>query len=206
MFLVGRPDPKDPDQARKLSGLIQSGADVKLREILDAVTSTAKGFDYHPLLLPYHLYLNHYEDTSKQFDKVLKRVEDAEEGIKKALDSKGKLISEAQGKIDHDPSQWGLANLSKLLHEASMEVSELARRRRFEDDLAKALKNELRQKRPAQNRMLRSLDRYDSWAKAHQSEIDGMPGKIDSLKTLVRHQWPSFMGKFLIRMRCRWAN
>lgn len=191
MFLIGRADPKDPNGARKLSGLIQSGADVDLEGILDETTSKAKDFGYHPLLLPYHLYTDHYKNTSTQFDVVLKTVESVEQHIMTVLQNKSETIHQFSSKDDGDDgfeiSYWGLAEQSKSLHEASMKVAEVSRRRRFEIDLANALKEELKLKRPAQNQMLRELHRYDRWANAHQSEIEGMPDRIDSLKNIVSH-------------------
>ncbi|KAF0322139.1 hypothetical protein GQ607_010642, partial [Colletotrichum asianum] len=194
MFLVGRADPKSPGQARKLSGLIQSGADVKLGEILSGVVRKADEFCHHPLLLPFHLYVNHYEGTSAHFKAVLDIVEHVEGRIMKALHGKRRLTSQvAQRNDDHDDqgtNHWDLASFSKDLHEASMKVAELARRRNFEDDLAKLLKKELEkrvsdQNQKAQNQLLGDLTRYDRWANAHQSDIDGMPGRIDSLNTLL---------------------
>lgn len=66
-----------------------------------------------------------------------------------------------------------------------MEVAELARRRHFEDRLANQLMEEMYKKKPPQNQMLPSLERYDCCAKAHQLEIEDMPGRIDILKNLV---------------------
>lgn len=205
MFLVSRADPKDPNLSRKLSGLLQSGADVNLEEILDRTTREAKHFSYHPLMLPYHLYIDHYDNTSKQFDSVLKKVEFVEESLMHVLQGEKKLHSQVSSNADGDDGQdtdhWGLARLSKSLHEASMEIAEVTRRRRFEDDFSKALQKELNLKRPAQSQMLWLLkNRYDRWARAHQLDIEGMPGRIDSLKNLVRHLWTTWMNWLLGRV------
>ncbi|KAK2596450.1 hypothetical protein N8I77_013340 [Diaporthe amygdali] len=189
MFLVGKADPKDPNRARKLSGLIQSGSDVELREIVDATASKAERYNYHPLLLPYRLYVNHYENTSKQFNSVLKDVELVERLIKDELDNRRRLTSQAGGKVDDyedsKPSHWGLAKWSKTLHEASMEVAELARRRTFEDYLGKTLIDELNKETPPHYQLSQDVGRHDRWAKAHQLDIEGMPGRIDSLNNLL---------------------
>ncbi|WYZ36439.1 hypothetical protein EsH8_XIV_000039 [Colletotrichum jinshuiense] len=189
MFLVGKEDPEDPGRSRKLSGLIQSGADVKLRGILRNVVEKAEEASYHPLLLPYQLYVDHCRTTSEQFDDTLHKVEFVEESITKALHGEKPPIYQVQGKVDNDEdpetNHWGLAGLGKTLHEASMEITELVRRRKFEDDLSEALKKELDKERPAQNPMLRDLKRRHRWANAHQLDITGMPSRVDSLKTLL---------------------
>lgn len=91
------------------------------------------------------------------------------------LHDKSQLISQVEGDDDDDEplelGHWGLAKLSNLLHEASMEVAELARRRQFEDELAKQLNDELHKERPLQNQIILGLQRYDRWTKAHQRDI-----------------------------------
>lgn len=205
MFLVGKADPDDPDRARKLSGLVQSGTDVDMKKVLEDTKSKAKDFDYHHLLLPYCLFVNHYDVTSKQFKEVLKKVEEVERHIMDELQKSRRSTSIARVKAcDGDglePNYWGLAKQSNSLHEASMEVVELARRRQFEDKLVTALTNNLEEK----SRMLLDIQRYDRWAKSHQLDIERMPGRIDSLKNLVsnkRTAWTRILVLILLLFVC----
>lgn len=60
-----------------------------------------------------------------------------------------------------------------------METVGLALHRQFEEGLAKAVKNQLEKERSMQNQMLCNVQGYDRWAKAHQLDIEEMPGRTD---------------------------
>lgn len=191
MFLVDRADPEDPEGSRKLSGLIQGGADVNLQKILTAAASKAKSFNYHPLLLPYELYISHFENTSQQFDNASNKVDEVEQGIMKALDNERGLTSshaKADEGDDMEPHHQGLTKLSRKLHEASRDAAELALRRQFQDELAKTLYDQLTGNGLEETEMRAAISRYDRWTRGHQLDIDGMPARIESLRNLVSHQ------------------
>lgn len=248
MCLVGKPDPGDPEGSRKLSGLIQGGADVNLQKILTAAASTAKSSKYHPLSLPYALYISHCENTRTQFDNVSIKLNEVEQGIMKALeDERGLNSSHAkaddddgkegdnisgnsitgdeswgtkfkrvfgccqilgwpnislflssrneQGQSsDTDSSYLGLTKLSRKLHEASRDASELTLRRQFQDEFANTLHNQLEGNELEDNEIRAAMSPDYRWTRSHQLDIDAMPARTESLRNLVSHNLLIFTG------------
>lgn len=109
--------------------------------------------------------------TSKKVNLILDEVTTADRKLLGELDAVTKL--KAANKLYRD--------LSRQLHKCTMELAELSRRRRFEEELAACLQRDLQ----TEIKLLPTMILFLSISKSRDSEIEGLPGKIDSQRNLV---------------------
>lgn len=174
-------DPGMPDPSSKLSGVIQTDSDVELSSIFNSVNELVNKHGRHPMLLPLQLFKAHYEMTSEAFNFV-------HENVTK-VDSK--LLRELETNTKSKNANELYRGLSKRLHSCSMKLAELSRRRKFEEELAARLQQDL--KNDIKLHLTMSL--YISMSKSRDSEIEGLPGKIESQRNVVSHGKSPFLQK-----------
>jgi len=161
--------------------VIQVGADVNVRRLIVEVQRLAETFAHHPLLLPIQLFQEHSDTTSRKLREILKKVKDVETKLM------AEIVTQKMN-IDLQIAGWNFGELSKTLHTCSMDLVELRRRRTFEDAVADALTSELKN-----HPLLRRLASSEGLAKRHKRDIDSLPERIESQKTLVRSYYSPYI-------------
>ncbi|KAF4945028.1 hypothetical protein FGADI_12287 [Fusarium gaditjirri] len=154
----------------KLSGVIQADSDVKLTDIFSKVRKLVEKHGHHPTLLPYQLFLSHYEATKDGIDSIQKEIDEVDKKLLKHLKEEGKL----------DEASKLYRELSMTLHKSSMDLAELGRRRKFEEELGKFLQGDLKN----DSTLKVFADIYLRMSQSRESDIESLPGKIESQRNV----------------------
>ncbi|RKL33557.1 hypothetical protein BFJ72_g10073 [Fusarium proliferatum] len=118
----------------KLSGVIQADAGVDLRRIFGDVRDLVARHGHHRTLLPVQLFRSHYESTLSAFNSIQTDVGMVDEELLRQLEEESKL----------DDASKLYRKLSMTLHKCSMNLAELDRRRKFEEELGARLQEDLK--------------------------------------------------------------
>ncbi|KAF7550313.1 hypothetical protein G7Z17_g5798 [Cylindrodendrum hubeiense] len=181
-----------PGSPSQISGVIQADKDVEFSHIFSAVPKLIDRHGHHQILLPLQLFKTHYETTSRAFNSILKDVTE--------VDSKLLQNLEAESKVRESSQLY--RELSMKLHKCSMRLAELDRRRRFEEELGTSLQQDLQN--DTQLKLVVNL--YASMSKSRDSDIEGLPGKIESQRNVLYNliaQHDSFLQAKLARESLR---
>lgn len=154
------------------------------------------------MLLLFQLFLDHYHTTSERFKKVLKKVETVDSIISGELQSviksdcdnaiansqsspKTSILSTvkatSQKNSQNKPKGHNLAQLSQALHQARMELVELARRSEFESQVRKILQGDLKE----EEQLIGRVNVYCAMSKSHELDIQVLPQRISSQTTVL---------------------
>jgi hypothetical protein len=163
-------DSEKPNVSSKISGVIQADKDTNLSKIFRGVQSSAKTY-VHPMLLPLELFKSHFQATSNIFNDMLERL--------KAVDEK--LLAELENKSKPEEASKTYRSLSKTLHECNMELAELGRRRKFEEEVGERLKEELQN----ENSLNRVASIFATMSKSRDTDMKSLPGRIESQRNVV---------------------
>ncbi|PNP81520.1 hypothetical protein FNYG_05195 [Fusarium nygamai] len=155
----------------KLSGVIQVDKDVDLTKIFRDVRDLVARYGPHQTLLPLQLFVSHYEATKEAFTLIQNRVSKVDDDLLRHLQDEDKL----------DDASKMYRSLSMTLHECSMDLAELGRRRKFEKELGSVLQKDL-----SHDSKLRVLvEIYSRMSQSRDSDIESLPGKIESQRNVL---------------------
>ncbi|KAF5660677.1 hypothetical protein FHETE_8840 [Fusarium heterosporum] len=181
-----------PRPASKLSGIIQADAGVDFSSIFSEVRKLAEKHGRHQSLLPIQLFKVHFAATLKSLQSIQDRVEKVDEELLRQFEQEGNL-GEASKLY---------RSLSMVLHQCSMELAELRRRRSFEDDLRKQLLQDLQ----SGSKLTVMMDLYSKMSKSLDLDVEALPGKIESQRNVLFNlitQHDSFLQAKLAREALR---
>ncbi|KAH0562508.1 hypothetical protein GP486_002800 [Trichoglossum hirsutum] len=160
------------DEGTKGAAIIQSDAKTDISTILQGTKKySAEGM--HPLLILLQLFEDHVNTTSRKAEDVTRNIQAVDSDLLDAL------------KVINDPKQKdkfsNFGRLSQGLHEARMDLVELARRREFEKQIGKRLLEDLHKERALISRANMFIDLSES----HDLDIQSLPQRIDSQRTVL---------------------
>jgi len=98
----------------------------------------------------------------------------------------GKLLEELETKSKSEKASKLHRELSMTLHQCSMGLAELGRRRKFEEELGERPRQDLQNERKLET--LVSI--FANMSKGRDLDIASLPGKIESQRNVVSH-WRS---------------
>ena len=164
------------------AAMIRSDTVSEMSDVLHAAQTDAKDVS-HPLLLLFHLFLSHHRTTSEMLLNILDKVETVDSEIM------GELQTEKANEIpSSDPSLsqarkkiCDFGQLSQMLHEARMELVELAKRNAFETQVRGLLQKELKD----ESHLIWRMNMYIELSKRHGQYIQSLPERISSQTTVV---------------------
>ena len=159
------------DANSKTCGILQADKDADFAFIFDSVRIRAAKSGPHPMLLPLPLFLAHFEMTSEIFRSILGDIADVDSKILHELDHRSG--PEEASKLHR--------NISMKLHMCSMELAELGRRTKFEEELAARLMEDLQGH--ADLKLLIAM--FSSMSKSRKPDIEELPGKVEGLRNVV---------------------
>ncbi|KAF4422222.1 hypothetical protein FACUT_10699 [Fusarium acutatum] len=154
----------------KISGVIQVDADFRLTDIFSGVRKLVGRLDHHQTLLPLQLFVSHYGATKDGIDLIQKDIGDVDDRLLNHLKEQGKL----------DDASKLYRELSMTLHKCSMDLAELGRRRKFEEELGKFLLEDL--KNDSKLKVLAEI--YLRMSRSRESDVESLPGKIESQRNV----------------------
>ncbi|KLO92447.1 Uncharacterized protein LW93_12021 [Fusarium fujikuroi] len=155
----------------KISGVIQVDVDLKLQDIFSGAHNLVQKLGRHPTLLPLQLFVSHYGATKDEIDRIQEKIGYVDDKLLGHLEEKGKL---------GDASKL-YRELSMILHKCSMDLAELNRRKKFEEELGNFLKEDLKN-----DSQLKTLaDVYLRMSRSREADLDSLPGKIESQRNVV---------------------
>lgn len=170
-----------PNSSSSTSGVIQIDHDTSLSDVFSGVHTLARRHGYHPSLLPVQLFITHCNLTTKTFEVIFKDIATVDVDLLTVL--KTKSNSKEAPKLHR--------RLSMTLHQSSMKLAELGRRRKFEEDLGERLKQDLQNERDLEA-LIGTLDTFANMSKSKDLDIKTMPEKIEAQRNVVsRYQPPS---------------
>ncbi|CVK96728.1 uncharacterized protein FMAN_11058 [Fusarium mangiferae] len=155
----------------KISGLIQVDADLKLEDIFSGTHRLVQRLGHHPTLLPLQLFVSHYGATKDGIDLIQKEIGNVDKMLLEHLEEKGKL---------GDASKQ-YREMSMTLHKCSMDLAELNRRKKFEEELGNFLKKELKN----DNQLKTLAEVYLRMSRSRESDLESLPGKIESQRNVL---------------------
>ncbi|KAG5803787.1 hypothetical protein H9Q74_011520 [Fusarium xylarioides] len=154
----------------KLSGVIQVDAGVNLTNVFHDIRGLVARYGHHQALLPLQLFMSHYKATEKAFTSIQEEVGEVDDNLFDHLKEEGKL----------DDASKLYRKLSMNLHKCSMNIAELSRRRKFENELGSCLLEDLK------NDDLRVLVQiYLRMSRSRDSDIKSLHGKIESQRNVL---------------------
>ncbi|KAM5363506.1 hypothetical protein ACJA88_013535 [Fusarium oxysporum] len=155
----------------KLSGVIQADAGVDLKRIFCDVRDLVARHGHHRTLLPVQLFKYHYEATLSAFNSIQTDVGMVDEELLRQFEEEGKL----------DDASKLYRRLSMTLHKCSMNLAELGRRRRFEEELGSRLLQDLQN----DSKLRVVVEIYSRMSQSRDSDIESLPGKIESQRNVL---------------------
>ncbi|CZR46065.1 uncharacterized protein FPRO_11512 [Fusarium proliferatum ET1] len=155
----------------KISGIIQVDADLKLEDIFCGIHKLVQRLGHHPTLLPLQLFVSHYGTTKDGIDLIQKEIGNVDKMLLEHLEEKGKL---------GDASKQ-YREMSMTLHKCSMDLAELNRRKKFEEELGNFLKKELKN----DNQLKTLAEVYLRMSRSRESDLESLPGKIESQRNVL---------------------
>jgi hypothetical protein len=155
----------------KLSGVIHADAGVDLRNIFGDVRDLVDRHGHHQTLLPVQLFKSHYEATLSAFNSIQTDVGMVDEELLRQFEEEGKL----------DDASKLYRKLSMTLHKCSMNLAELGRRRKFEEELGSRLQQDLQN----DSKLRVVVEIYSRMSQSRDSDIESLPGKIESQRNVV---------------------
>lgn len=133
------------------------------------------------MLLPLRLFLSHFVTTSETFNSVLADIADIDR----------RILEELKNRSKHDEASKLHRDLSMTLHKCGMELAELGRRTKFEEQLADRLEKELQGDTKTEMGLLSLITSAASMSRSREVDIGELPGKIESLRNVVRQISPA---------------
>ncbi|KAG8670558.1 hypothetical protein FPOAC1_009980 [Fusarium poae] len=158
-------------ESSKLSGVIQADAGVDLRNIFCDVRDLVGRHGHHQTLLPVQLFKSHYEATLAAFNSIQTDVAMVDDELLQQFEEEGKM----------DDASKLYRKLSMTLHKCSMNLAELGRRRKFEEELGKKLQDDLQN----DSKLRVVVEIYSRMSKSRDSDIESLPGKIESQRNVL---------------------
>ncbi|KAM0240801.1 hypothetical protein ACHAP5_007836 [Fusarium lateritium] len=154
----------------KLSGVIQADAGVDLRNIFCDVRDLVDKHGHHRTLLPVQLFKSHYEATLAAFNSIQADIGMVDEELLKQFEEEGNL----------DDASKLYRKLGMKLHKCSMNLAELGRRRKFEDELGTELQQDLQ----SDSKLRVVVEIYSRMSQSRDPDIKSLPGKIESQRNV----------------------
>ncbi|KAF5005110.1 hypothetical protein FDECE_8430 [Fusarium decemcellulare] len=188
LLLYSVTDKDVPGLTSKLSGVIQTDNDVKLADVFRGIHQLIGKYGQHEMLLPLQLFKAHYEATSKSFKSIVKDVTKVDRELLQQFTPHDKL----------DKVEKPYNDLILTLHKCTMQLAELSRRRKFEEELGRRLQENFQ----GNTKIKIKVDLYSSMSRSRDSEIEGLPGRIESQKNALYNliaQHDSFLQAKLAR-------
>ncbi|KAM0487316.1 hypothetical protein ACHAP7_001828 [Fusarium lateritium] len=158
-------------ESSKLSGVLQADAGVDLRNIFCDVQDLVGRHGHNQTLLPVQLFKSHYETTLTAFNSIQADVGMVDEELLRQFEEEGNL----------DDASKLYRKLSMTLHKCSMNLAELGRRRKFEDELGTKLQQDLQN----DSKLRVVVEIYSRMSQSRDSDIDSLPGKIESQRNVL---------------------
>ncbi|TRX88263.1 hypothetical protein FHL15_010830 [Xylaria flabelliformis] len=175
-------------------GLIQVDSDVDLDEIFSEIQNLVKLYGQHPMLVPLQLLIQHCSFTAQTFKSIYDGVIQVDGDLFSELKSNKRSASEKTSQL--------YRRLSKELHEHSMGLAELGRRRTFEKNLGNQLLTALE----SDGRLWQKAKRYVTMSESRDLDIEGLPDKIESQRAVLYNlitQQDSYLSSKLARQSLR---
>lgn len=169
----------EPNSSSSTSGVIQMDNDTNLSDIFSGIHTLAKRHGHHPSLLPVQLFITHCNLTTKTFESIFKDIANVDVDLLTEL--KTKSNSKEAAKLHR--------SLSMTLHQSSMKLAELGRRRNFEEDLGERLKQDLQEEKHLEA-LIGTLDTFANMSKSKDLDIKTLPEKIEAQRAVVSHIQP----------------
>ncbi|KAM0283654.1 hypothetical protein ACHAO9_009582 [Fusarium lateritium] len=158
-------------ESSKLSGVLQADAGVDLRNIFCDVQDLVGRHGHNQTLLPVQLFKSHYETTLTAFNSIQADVGMVDEELLRQFEEEGNL----------DNASKLYRKLSMTLHKCSMNLAELGRRRKFEDELGTQLQQDLQ----SDSKLRVVVEIYSRMSQSRDSDIESLPGKIESQRNVL---------------------
>ncbi|KAF9772365.1 hypothetical protein IL306_009944 [Fusarium sp. DS 682] len=171
LLLYSMTDRNELAASAKLSGVIQADADVRLTNIFADVRELIARHGHHQSLLPVQLFKSHYEATLAAFNSIQTEVAMVDEEFLRQFEEESKL----------DESSKLYRKLSMTLHQCSMKLAELSRRRDFEEKLGTLLQQDLQN----DSKLRVVVGIYSRMSQSRDSDIESLPGKIESQRNVL---------------------
>ncbi|KAF5707709.1 hypothetical protein FGLOB1_6780 [Fusarium globosum] len=171
LLLYSMVDSNVAGASSKLSGVIQADAGVDLRRIFGDVRDLIARHGHHRTLLPVQLFRSHYESTLSAFNSIQTDVGMVDEELLRQLEEESKL----------DDASKLYRKLSMTLHKCSMNLAELDRRRKFEEELGARLQEDLKN----DSKLKVVVEIYSRMSQSRDSDIESLPGKIESQRNVL---------------------
>ncbi|KAI1735240.1 hypothetical protein F4680DRAFT_435894 [Xylaria scruposa] len=175
-------------------GLIQVDSDVDLNEIFSGVQNLVKLYGQHPMLVPLQLFIQHCSFTAQTFKLIFDGVTQVDEELFSELKNEKRSASKKTSQL--------YRKLSMHLHEHSMGLAELRRRRTFENNLGDQLLEALE----SDGKLWLKAKRYASMSKSRDLDIESLPDKIESQRDVLYNlitQQDSYLSSKLARESLR---
>lgn len=169
MILYSEIDQVDPHSLPRISGIIQADSTFNFKRHLDAIRGASS---IYPTILPLELYKEHVESTAKQFEEMLRTLREVD----------AKLLEELKGTGKPDDARISYRLISKTLHECNMNLVELGRRRRFEDDFGETLKTHVNDE---EHVMTQTISILAAMSKSREYDMQTLPSKVESQRNVV---------------------
>ncbi|KAK1751176.1 hypothetical protein QBC47DRAFT_85167 [Echria macrotheca] len=168
--------PGAPDSASRTCGILQCDKDTDLTTLTRNILLSAAKWGHHPMLLPTQLFVTHFRTTMTLFQSLLDRIAAVEAEILRQLDKD-------KHSTDYAEKAAGVhQSISMTLHRCSMELAELGRRTKFEEELSARLVEDLKQGGRDAQTMVAMLS---VMSKSRQPDIDELPAKIEGLRNVL---------------------
>jgi len=168
----------------RISGIIHADKNVNLDGIFKEVRTLKTKYGRHPLLLPLQLFITHFSMTVEKVNSIVNDVASVEKN----------LLEELSPDYKHKNAGERYKKLSKTLHQCSMDLAELDRRKMFEQDLGKLIEEQLGNDiNPANGEntedekegLHQEVSLFMGMAGSRNLDIAALPGRIESLKNVV---------------------
>lgn len=159
----------DVNSSSNTSGVIQLDNDTNLSDVFNGIHTLAKRYVHHPSLLPVQLFITHCNLTTRIFESIFKDIATVDVDLLTEL--KVKSNSKEAAKLHR--------RLSMTLHQSSMKLAELSRRRKFEEELGERLRKDLEEGRELEA-LIGTLDTFANMSNSKDLDIKTMPDKIDA--------------------------
>jgi hypothetical protein len=169
-------DSDTADSSNSMSGIIQADNDIDFSKVFKGVHTLVKRHGYHPSLLPIQLFITHCSSTTETFKSILNNV----------IEVDGKLLEELEIESKSAKASKLYRKLSMTLHQCSMGLAELGRRRNFEEELGDRLRQDLQN----EVKLEALVNIFANMSKSKDLDIASLPGKIESQRNVVSH-WRS---------------
>ncbi|KAJ6016053.1 Mg2+ transporter protein CorA-like/Zinc transport protein ZntB [Penicillium herquei] len=160
----------ESDSATRMSGIIQADKDFTFKEYQSEIR---KASTIYPMMLPLELYKKHVASTARKFEQIRSTLRDVDD----------KLLKELEGMNKPEDARRSHRELSKTLHECSMKLVELGRRRVFEGDFAATMmKNQIDQDNIG---ITQTISILDDISKSREYDMQTLPSKVESQRNIL---------------------